>query len=491
MKLKTKFLNWSAGFPVVMLNEKTAGEMGVPAKGRVLLKTISKKSKETMAITNLVKNIVKENEVAVSSEIKKILSVKKNQKIEVILGEIPKSIELIKKKLDNKPLSEKEIDEIIIDVVKGTLSDPEIALFVSALYKQGLSMKETISLIKAILKTGNRLYFKNKLVVDKHSIGGIAGRTTPIVVSICAAAGLIVPKTSSRAITSAAGTADILESVADVDFPLKKIKKIIRKTNACIVWGGSLGLVPADSKIINVEKLLKIDPEAQLLSSIIAKKLAVGSKYIVIDIPYGKTAKVNKSKALKLKKNFEKIARYFNKNIKCLLVENTGPLGNSIGPCLELIDVLKILRRESPCHLLEKRSLELSGALLEMSGKAKKNQGKKLAKEILDSGKALDKFKQIIKAQNGDLNRIYLGKFKKNILASSSGKIQEIDNKNINLLARITGSPIYKGSGISLHKNVGSRVQKGQSLLTIYSESKTRLRNALDFYKKSKPVRIN
>ncbi len=490
MELKTHFLDWLAGVPVVMMNEKTAGKVGVPTKGRVLLRTISKNSREVMAVTNLVEGIIGEKEIGVSEEVIKRLKLKKDQKVEVILAQSPASIRLIKKKLDGKTLNDKEIDEIIRDVVNNSLTDPEVALFVSAMYEHGMNLSETISLIRAILLTGNKLTFKHKYVVDKHSIGGIAGRTTPIVVSICAAAGLTFPKTSSRAITSAAGTADIIEGVAEVDLNPDQIKSIVKKANACIVWGGSLGLVPADSKIIRVEKALKIDPEAQLLASIISKKLAVGSKYIVIDIPYGNSAKVDKKKALRLKNKFENLGKYFKRNIRCLLIENKGPLGNGVGPALELIDVLRVLSGDDPCHNLEKRSLELAGALLEMTNKAKKGQGELLAKKILYSGKALQKFEQIIKLQKGNLARVKIGKFRKKIYSKKSGRILEIDNKKINSLGRVTGSPYYKGSGIYIHAHEGQRVKKGDVLITIYSESSQGLRQAVSFYNKNNPYKI-
>ena len=366
----------------------------------------------------------------------------------------------------------------------------EIALFVSAMYKQGMTFKETIYLIEAILKSGNSLRLPNKFVVDKHCIGGVSGnRTTPIVVSICAAAGLTFPKTSSRAITSAAGTVDVIETIANVEFSIKEIEKIIKKTNACIVWGGGLGMVPADSRIIQVEKLLKIDPEAQLLASIMSKKLAVGSKYILIDIPYGKGAKVNKSQAIKLKKKFEQLGKYFHKKISVVLTDGKQPIGNGIGPGLELMDILKILKCEKNASKdLEKKSLFLAGKILEMTKKTKKGKGIELSKEILQSGKAFEKFEQIIIAQGGKFKEIKPAKFRKNILSKKSGKIKEISNKKINSLAKIAGCPIDKFAGIYLYFHVGNKIKKGEKILTIYSESKSRLNESIRFYNETKPV---
>jgi|TARA_Y100000310_G_C20643530_1_gene795287 AMP phosphorylase len=492
MELKIKLLKWSAGFPVAMLNKKTTDKIGVNTKGRVSIKTLSKHSKKIYTIIDTIEGLVKENEIMVSSEIKRRMSLKIGQKVEVNLAPTPKSFIFIKKKLNKKILSKDEIDEIIKDVVNNSLSEAEVSLFVLAMYRQGMNINETIYLIKAILNSGYKLKLKDKFIVDKHSIGGIAGnRTTPIVVSICAVAGLTMPKTSSRAITSAAGTADVIETIARVDFSISELKKILTKTNACMVWGGALGLVPADSKIIKVEKILKIDPEAQLLASIMSKKLAVGSKYILIDIPYGKSAKVTKLKALKLKKKFENLGKIFKKKLKVVLTKGEEPIGNGIGPSLELIDIIKILNpKEKGPEDLEEKSLFLSGELLELTKKAKKGKGIDLAKEILYSGKAYNKFKQIIEAQEGSFKKIKPAKFKQNILSKKSGKIIEIDNKKINSLARITGCPVDKSSGVYLYSHIGKKIKKREKILTIHSESKLRLKEAVKFFNKQKPIRI-
>lgn len=492
MELKIKLLKWSAGLPVAMLNKETAKKIGVHTKDRIFIKTLSSHPKKISTIIDTIENLVGKNEIAVSSELKKRMGLRIGQKVKVNLAPTPKSMIFIKKKLNKKPLSQREINEIIKDVVNNSLSEAEIALFVSAMYKQGMNMKETIYLINSILKSGNKLRLKHKFVVDKHSIGGIPGnRTTPIIVSICAVAGLVMPKTSSRAITSAAGTADVIETIAKVEFSIKELKRILKKTNACIVWGGALGMVPADSKIIQVEKILKIDPEAQLLASIISKKLAVGSKYILIDIPYGKTAKVSKSEALNLKEKFEQLGRYFNKKLEVVLTDGSQPIGNGVGPALELVDVLKVLdlKEQSPKDL-EKKSLFLAGKLLEMTGKAKIGKGIQSAEEILYSGKAFEKFKQIIKVQKGTLKKIKPARFKKDILLKKQGKIFEINNKKINSLARIAGCPVSKYSGLYIYFHVGDKVKKGEKLLTIYSESKSRLREAIKFYKNKKPIKI-
>lgn len=492
MELKIKILKWSAGIPVAMLNENTANLIGVKTKGRIFIKTISKKSQGISTIVDTAKKLVGEKEIAVSSELKDRLFLQAGQKVDVDLAPSPKSLLFIKKKMNNESLSQKEIDEIIQDIIDNSLSEAEIALFISSMYEKGMSMKETIFLINSILNSGQKLKLKGKFIVDKHSIGGIPGnRTTPLVVSICAAAGLIFPKSSSRAITTAAGTADVIETIARVEFSMKELKKIVEKVGACLIWGGSLEIVPADEKIISIEKMLNIDPESQLLASIMSKKLALGAKYILIDIPYGKTAKVNKEKALGLKKKFEYLGKHFNRKLKVVLTRGDEPIGNGIGPALEILDILKILNRCKDRPLdLEKKSCFLAGEIFEMTGKVPKGNGEIFAKEILDSGKALKKFGEIIIAQKGKLNGIKLAKFRKDILTKQSGKIIEIDNKKINYLARVSGCPMDKSAGLYLYHHVGDKLKKGEKIITIYSESKSRLREAANFFAAQKPIKF-
>ncbi|VVB83621.1 AMP phosphorylase [uncultured archaeon] len=492
MELKVKVLKWAAGFPVAMLNENTANIIGVKTKGRILIQTLSKNPSSVSTIIDTVSTLVGKDEIAISQELKERLNLKHHQKVDVDLSPVPKSLTFIKKKLNGEMLTQSEINEIIKDVINNSLSEAEIALFISAMYEKGMKPKETIFLINSILNSGQRLNLKGKNIVDKHSIGGIPGnRTTPIVVSICAAAGLIFPKSSSRAITTAAGTADVIETVADVEFSMKELKNIVKKTGACLIWGGSLEIVPADEKIISIEKMLNIDPESQLLASIMSKKLALGAKHILIDIPYGKTAKVSREKALKLKSKFEYLGNHFNRNMKVVLTRGDEPIGNGIGPVLEMRDIIKVLSNSPNRPLdLEKKSLFLAGEIFEMTRKVKKGKGIEFAKKILYSGKAFEKFKEIIKAQNGNLKRLKTAKFQKDVLMKREGKISEIDNKKINFLARISGCPMDKSAGLYLYKHVGDKLEKGEKILTIYSESKARLRESFNFYISQKPIKF-
>jgi putative thymidine phosphorylase len=488
MKLKVKFLNFSAGRPVIILNHNFAENQTIHVNNRI---TIYKGNKKIIAVVDVADGLIKEDEAIVSSTIVDSLNLKEGDEITIGLAKKPESTSLILKKLKGNELNEKEIRIIVEDITKNALTEPEIAFFVSAVYKIGMSLKETIYTIKAIVDTGKKLNFKNKIIVDKHSIGGTPGRITPIVVSICAAAGLTMPKTSSRAITTSAGTADSMETICKVDFSIEELKKIVEKTNACLVWGGSLDMAPADDKIIQIERLLNLDPESQLLASIMAKKISVGAKYVLIDIPYGKFAKVSFFKAKRLEKKFLEIAKYFNLKLKCLLTEIKEPSGKGIGPALEMQDVIKVLSRKDSCHKIEERAISLSSAILEMTGKVKKGGGEKLAKEILDSGKAWEKFRQIVKEQKGNLDFHFReSKFKWDIKSKKAGIVKEINIKEINYLAVVAGCPIDKYSGLYIHKHLNEKVKKGETILTVYTENKEQIKEVVNTYDKISPFVI-
>ena len=488
MELKVKSSEWSTGMFVVDINTKDAQNIGVHAGERVVLKT--KQRKEIGAIVDVSNEQVKQGQIQVSQEIKKELLLREGQMVNVEFSLPPKSADYIREKLKGKVLSSEKIKQIIKDIVENNLSEPEVSLFVSSMYLKGMTFDETIALIEGILYSGERMSFRKKLVVDKHCIGGIAGnRTTPLVVSICAAAGLTFPKTSSRAITSAAGTADTVEVLSPVEFSMDKLKKIVKKSNACLAWGGAVGMVPADSKIIKIEKMLRLDPPAQLLASIMSKKIASGSKYILIDIPYGPKAKVTKEKAKYLKKKFEELGNHFGIVMKIVLTHPNGPIGRGVGPALEIRDCMAVLNpEEKGPEDLRKKGIMLAGDVFEMTGVSKKGEGAKKAEEILNSGLAWKKFKEIITTQGGKIKKIVPSEIKKEIVSNKSGKVKEIDNNLTNYLARIAGCPGDKYAGVYLNKAVGEKVKKGETLFTIYAESKSRLKDAYEFYTQNKNI---
>lgn len=480
MKLIVKSLGFLTGIPVCIVHNKTLIENDIHIESRVELSIGSRKM---ISIVDGMSRSISKDEIILSEQIMKRLKLKDKDVIDVHIASRPHSIALIKKKLKGDTLSKKEIYEIIENIANNSLTEAEVSFFVSAVYSNNMTFTETKHLTSAMVDSGYKMHFPGK-IVDKHCIGGVAGnRTTPLVVSICAAAGLLMPKTSSRAITSAAGTADTIESIAQVDFEIAQIKRIIKKTNACFVWGGALGLAPVDDKIIKIERIVNIDSTAQLLASILSKKISVGSKYILIDIPYGNSAKVSKVQAEKLAKKFYHLGRQFDLKMDVILTDGSEPIGRGIGPSPEISDIIRVLRREEGPIDLEEKSLVLAGRLLELAGSAKKNKGYLKAKEILESGLALKKFKQIISAQGGDIDFVPKPKYFHEIILKKKMKVKHLDNKMINKLARIAGSPEDKPAGLYLNIKKGEWGKKGDVLMTIFAESKEKLSQAKKFYK--------
>ncbi len=495
--LKAKYLDLKTGHPwIVVIHEEDAKTYGVRAGDELTLKWNQKKTEVSVDLT---KELVGVGEIGLFQDIITKYRIKEGEVLEFTLATPPSSLESIRKKLLGKRLNYEEIRGIISDVVNYNLDDVQIAFFLASAFKEnGFSEEEIYFMTKAMAETGEMLFWNKKIVADKHSIGGVPGnRTTPIVVSIVSSLGIYFPKSSSRAITSEAGTADVVEAVAPVELSLAKIKEVVQKTNACLVWGGSLKLAPADDRILRVSYELGIEPYSKMIVSIMAKKVAMGATHLVIDLPIGPGLKISSFKdALEVKKIFEYLAKKFQIKIKILIDNLTGPVGRGIGPSLEIRDILKVLEQTPDRPLdLEKRALELAGTLLELIGTAKKGKGKTIALGQLTNGQALAQFKKIIAAQGGkaELNSetIPLGNYSFEIKSSKTGIVKEIDSKELIRIARLLGSPSTKEAGIYLNKIIGETVNKEEVLFTLYTNSQQRLDLALNELKKLELYSIN
>ena len=413
------------------------------------------------------------------------------------MAPLASSLSCIQKKLIGHHLSYSEIHSIIYDIVHYHLDDIQIAFFVaSAFMKNGFSNEEIYYMTKAMAETGDMLHWDG-VVADKHSIGGVPGnRTTPIVVSIISSLGIRIPKTSSRAITSEAGTADVIETVSSVEFNTEKIKEIVDKTNACLVWGGALKLAPADDRILKVSYELGIEPYSKIVTSIMAKKVAMGATHLVIDIPIGPGLKIHKMEdALGMKKIFEYLAKKFNIKLYVVIEKIEGPVGRGIGPALEIRDILRVLSQSDNRPLdLEKRAIKLAGALLELTGKVSKGQGINIALAQLKNGEALAQFRKIISAQGGDGNlsesSIKIGEYQSEFKSERKGIIKSIDNLSLIRLVRLLGSPVTKEGGIYLNKIKNEQVAAGETLFTLYTTSEQRLALAVKELEKNQPYLI-
>ena len=318
MRLRVKDVDISTGDTLVaILNEDDAKELDLNYEDRVKLRRYKR---EVIVIIDISesKKFIPLGNIGLMEEVLTALNVKDRDYVNLEFEKIPLSVGYIKKKLDGIEISKYEINEIVKDIVGNRLSRTEMTYFVAGCYNHGLSIKETIDLTRAMVENGEQFNIKREQIVDKHCIGGVPGnRTTMVVVPILAAAGLTVPKTSSRSITSPAGTADTMEVLTQVSLPVEKMKKVVEKTNACIIWGGAYNLAAADDKLIRLRHPLSLDPVGMVLASVLAKKHAVGATHVLIDIPYGKGAKIeDKIEAIKYKKLFEEIEQSLEWKLK-------------------------------------------------------------------------------------------------------------------------------------------------------------------------------
>lgn len=454
---------------------------GFAAQARI---KVQKGERYIIATLNTVTTpLLHHNEAGLSEYAWNLLEAKEGE--EVILSH-PRplhSLSFIRSKIYGNTLKAQELTDIIEDAVAGRLSDIHVAAFVAACAGGRLREEEIFHLTRAMVDTGERLSWGRDLVVDKHCVGGLPGnRTTPIVVAIVAAFGLTMPKTSSRSITSPAGTADTMEVLAPVDLSLAQIRAVVEKENGCIVWGGGVALSPADDALIRVERALNLDSEGQLVASVLSKKIAAGSTHVVIDIPVGPTAKVHDgAMAERLIHLLKSVGDKLGIAVKAVVTEGFEPVGRGIGPALEARDVVQVLQnhKDAPQDL-RAHALLLAGYILEFSPQVKKGQGKAVAEEILTSGKAWKKFQAICEAQGG-MREIPQSCCQHVYTATRTGRVAQMDTKRMALLAKLAGAPQSKAAGIDLHVRLQTVVEKGQPLFTLHTQSPGELNYALSY----------
>lgn len=415
--------------------------------------------------------LIGHREASLSMEAFKSLGIQEGDYIHISHLKPIDSLSKVRAKMYGKELSNKDFTEIINDISLGHYSNIELAAFISACSGENLSVNEIIGLTKAMINTGQKIRWSQPLIMDKHCVGGLPGnRTTPIAVSIAATAGLTIPKSSSRAITSPAGTADMMETMCPVDLSIEQIKNVIAKENGCIIWGGGVKLSPVDDILISIEKALDVDSEGQMVASVLSKKAAAGSTHVLIDIPVGETAKVrSQEEALRLQYYFKAASKEIGIEVETIITDGSQPVGRGIGPALEAMDVLSVLRNEPDCSSeLKRRSLQISGKLLELSGKYPAGAGEKVALDILESGQALKKFMAICEAQGGFREPVF-ARYKYDVVSDKDGVIKSINNRKLAKIAKLAGAPLSSSAGIQYWAPLGKEVKKGDLLFSIYS----------------------
>lgn len=390
-------------------------------------------------------------------------------------AEPPPSIAALHRKINGERLGREDFRAIVRDIAGHRYSKIELSAFVVATNRGELDREEVYFLTEAMIASGRRVDWHERLVVDKHCIGGIPGnRTTMLVVPIVAAHGMVCPKTSSRAITSPAGTADTMEVLANVELPFERLSDIVRDHRACLAWGGTADLSPADDVLISVERPLSLDSPGQMVASILSKKVAAGSSHLVLDIPIGPTAKVRSMpEAQKLRRLFEYVAQRLGLSLDVVITDGRQPIGQGIGPVLEARDVMRVLQNHplAPQDLRQK-SLRLAGRLLECDPDIRGGDGYAIARDILDSGRALEKMRDIIQAQGAkpfDPERPELGAMTFEVTAERDGVVTGIDNFQMARIAQFAGAPKVKGAGVDLLRKLGESVKAGEVLYRVHA----------------------
>lgn len=391
------------------------------------------------------------------------------------------SLSFVRSKIYDNDLDQAQIEHIIDDISCGRYTDIHIATFLTACAGNRLSKREVIDLTNAMVRVGEQIHWPSEMVVDKHSAGGLPGnRTTLIIVPIVTAFGLTMPKTSSRAITSPAGTADTMETLTNVELSVPEMQRVVEQEGGCIIWGGTVNLSPADEILIRVERSIDLDSEGQMVASVLSKKIAAGSTHIAIDLPVGPTAKIRSlESAYSLQKLFTSVANAIGITLTMNISDGLQPVGRGIGPALEAMDVLAVLQNkaEAPPDLRD-RALTIAGRILEFSPTVNAGEGKAIAEKILDDGRAWQKFQAICRAQGG-MTEPGKANYTYDVAAKHRGRVVAIDNRLLARLAKLAGAPHDKTAGIVLHSRLEAMIDQGQPLFTIHADSQGELNYAI------------
>ena len=481
---RSVFLDILAGAPEAFLHPHDAAALGVRPLERIRIRVLDTNA-EFPAVVNVSASVVHEGTIGLSRELAARMRLPGNARLNARPAPRPASVEAIRRKIDGHELSPADIATVIHDISGGHLTPIELTCWAMGVHTRGLSVDETVACVQAMVDTGERLAWNGVPIYDVHSVGGVPGnKYAPIVVSIAAAAGLKIPKTSSRAISSACGTADFMEVLAPVAFDAKQLRQIADSVGATLAWGGGVALAPADDEIIRVEYPLGIDPPAQIVASVLAKKVAMGVSKVLIDLPCGPGAKApDRRSADEMVRRFMQVGSRLGLDVRCEITNGSRPLGHAIGPILEAREMLAVLETgQGPSDLVEK-SCKLAGILLEMAGKATPGQGMAKAEEILRAGAAHKKFLTIVAAQGGRLS-VKSQDLTPGPHVFEAAAIQEsrfdISNASIVTVARAAGSPQSKGAGVQLLCSIGEPVVAGQPAFRVYAETAAHLANAWD-----------
>lgn len=400
------------------------------------------------------------------------------------------TISIIKKKRDGKALTKEEINYLITSYSHKQIPDYQFSAFLMASFLKGMNKRETSALTKAMLYSGKVIDLSEipGKKIDKHSTGGVGDKTSLILAPIVAAAGINVPMISGRGLGHSGGTLDKLESIPGfkTNLNLKQYKNVIKKSKAVLI-GQTKDIAPADKLIYSLRDVTATVESIPLITaSIMSKKLAEGIDGLVLDVKTGSGAfmkKMNDAKALA--ESLMNTAKSFNKEVIAFITDMNQPLGNYIGNWLEVYESVKVLQGEEVKDLYEV-TVNLSGAMIYLGKKAKSiKEGIEISGEMIKSGKAFDKFLEIVELQNGDtsylrnLKKYPKAKYKEVVIANKSGFVEKLDNYQIGMASLELGAgrktkedKIDPTAGIIFYPKIGTKIKKNDVIAELFSNKK-------------------
>ena len=396
-------------------------------------------------------------------------------------------VDIIKKKRDGEILTSEDIDFFIKGIIKSEITDYQATALLMAIYFNGMTEDETYCLTFSMMHSGEVLDLSDisGIKVDKHSTGGVGDKLSLTIAPLVASAGVPVPMIAGRGLGHTGGTVDKLESIPNfrTDLSLREFKETIKKINLSII-GQTSEIAPADKKLYALRDVTAtVDSIPLIVSSIMSKKMAEGIDGLVMDVKTGNGAFMKEFEdALELSEGIVKIGKKMGKNVVALITDMNQPLGYAVGNSLEVIEAIEMLKGKGSDDI-KNLTLKIGAWMLKIGGITEDiEDGIKILQEKLKSGEGLEKFRELIKCQNGnpkvteDYNLFPKARIIKDVMSSESGYVQKMETDKIGISACILGagrlkvdSPIDFSAGLILRKKVGDYVEKGESLVTIHT----------------------
>lgn len=397
--------------------------------------------------------------------------------------------DIIKKKRDGQELSTEEIYYVVENYTKGNIPDYQMAALLMAIYFNKMNERETLDLTKAMIDSGEKvdISYIDGIKVDKHSTGGVGDTITLILGPMIAATGVPFVKMSGRGLGHTGGTLDKLESIDNfkVNLSREEFTRIVNQTNI-VICSQTSNIAPADKKMYSLRDVTAtVDNISLIASSIMSKKLAIGSDAILLDVKVGKGAFMKDlDSAVELSNEMVRIGTNYGRETVAVLTNMDEPLGNAIGNSLEVKEAIDVLKGNGPKDLYD-LSIELGSILLLMAKKVKnRNEGKEVLEEVIRTNKAYEKLIQLVRYQGGNVEQIKnpdllpKAKYIIEVKSSKEGYIKSIDAEKIGLCALKLGAgretmdyEIDLTAGIVLNKKVNDKINKDEILAYIHTNN--------------------